>query len=557
MSGNPFRRPAPSRPQDESAIDDNDLDVPKSPPKTKNGKPKKRVQIISPPQSPVESPERPRRLSDGKTGSPPPPPVNITPEDVAATNATSTADTHLQQAFLNTQRNSDGSAPLSPPVETGTMRAPYNPFARTLATADSQYGLQRATTEEQRNEKQTSGAPPKMNVDMFKNILMTGSASPSPPVAPPTQPSRPQDSSSSTDTSSVSRQSLFDPAHELHLESPRTSFDQHSISDEEEAGDNEHAHLMGPTVSRPEAEGPPPPPKHRHGKALGPKGPQTVSFADFHESIPTGWQQPPGPRTPPVNSALQGILRPSTPRSPSSDLNKPLPVPPEARPASEPSTEGMEGGISTIQSSPPPHPEAPQAKKIPPPPPPTARRQGGGRSRSGSNLTQNSIQEEDGETPKPTPKAVPPPPPSRRTHNPPAQPSPSVETPPVTQPGSPSLENRPTPPPPRRNPSKSGSHARSPSNASSNSIPRMEGGAPPPAPPPRRGAAPKRNSIGDEYKKSHDQSQGSETSSLRQIDEAAKDSAPLAEPQQQRDMLADLAALQAEVDALRAKAGHG
>lgn len=436
------------------------------------------------------------------------------------------------------------------------MRAPYNPFARTLATADAHYGLQRATTEEQGNEKQTSGGPPKMNVDMFKNILMTGSASPSPPVAAPTQPSRPQDSSSSTDTSSVSRQSLFDPTHELHLESPRTSFDQQSGSDEDQ-GDNEHAHLMGPTVSRPEAEGPPPPPKHKHGKALGPKGPQTVSFADFNESIPTDWQQPSGPRTPPVNSALQGILRPSTPRSPSSDLNKPLPAPPEAQAASAPApptTEEVESKTPTGQTPTPSQPDVPQAKRIPPPPPPTARRQGGGRSRSGSNLTQNSIQEED-ETPKPTSKAVPPPPPSRRTHNPPSQPSPSVETPPVIQPESLSTENRPTPPPPRRNPSKSGSHIRSPSNASSNSIPRAEGGVPPPAPPPRRGAAPKRNSLGDDYRKQSDQSQGSETSSLKHSDETAKNSASPAEPQ--RDMLADLAALQAEVDALRAKAGHG
>lgn len=212
-----------------------------APPKTKNGKPKKRVTIISPPQSPVDVPERPRRLSDGKTGSPPPPPVTVTPEDVAATNATSTADPDLQRALLNTQRNSDGAEPLPPPGPTGVMRAPYNPFARTLATSDAQLGVQRATTEERGNER-PAGGPPKMNVDMFKNLLMTGSASPSPPVTQHTQPQQPQDSS--TDTSSVSRQSLFDPAHELHPESPRTSFDQQSISDKDEEEDNEHVSLM-------------------------------------------------------------------------------------------------------------------------------------------------------------------------------------------------------------------------------------------------------------------------------------------------------------------------
>jgi hypothetical protein len=490
-------------------------------------------------------------LSDGKTGSPPPPPVTVTPEDVAATNATSAADHDLQQALLNTQRNSDGSEPLPPPVPANTMntmRAPYNPFARTLATSDAHLGLQRATAEERGNERPAGGAP-KMNVDMFKNLLLTGSAGPSLPVTQPTQPQRPQDSSSGTDTSSVSRQSLFDHTHDMHMESPRTSFDQESIPDEDEQ-DNEHSSLMGPSMSRPEAEGPPPPPKHRHGKALGPKGPQTVSFADFNESIPMGWQQPSGPRTPPVNSALQGILRPSTSRSPSSDLNKPLPPPPEKLATPEPSA-----GKITAQQLATPQVDSAQPKKTPPPPPPASRRQAQAhsqpRSRSNSSLTQNSVQEED-ESPRPTPKAVPPPPPSRRSYMPPAQGSPAIETPPTTEPSSPMSESKPMPPPPRRNLSKgSSSHIRSSSNASGHSIQRHEsGGTAPPAPPPRRGAA--RES---KIRRPSEHSLGSDTSSLRQVSESANDGAPPKEPQ--RDIMADLAALQAEVDALRANAGHG
>jgi hypothetical protein len=427
------------------------------------------------------------------------------------------------------------------------MRAPYNPFARTLATSDAHLGLQRATAEERGNERPAGGAP-KMNVDMFKNLLLTGSAGPSPPVTQPTQPQRPQDSSSSTDTSSVSRQSLFDHTHEMHMESPRTSFDQESIPDEDEQ-DNEHSSLMGPTISRPEAEGPPPPPKHRHGKALGPKGPQTVSFADFNESIPTGWQQPSGPRTPPVNSALQGILRPSTSRSPSSDLNKPLPPPPEKLATPEP----FARKTSTQQLAT-PQADTTQPKKTPPPPPPASRRQAQAqsqpRSRSNSSLTQDSLQED--ESPRPTPKAVPPPPPSRRSYMPPAQGSPAIETPPATEPSSPMSESKPMPPPPRRNLSKgSSSHIRSSSNASGHSIQRHEsGGAAPPAPPPRRGAA--RES---KIRRPSEHSLGSDTSSLRQIHETTPETEPPKEPQ--RDIMADLAALQAEVDALRANAGHG
>ena len=52
------------------------------------------------------------------------------------------------------------------------------------------------------------------------------------------------------------------------------------------------------------------------------------------------------------------------------------------------------------------------------------------------------------------------------------------------------------------------------------------------------------------------QSVGSETSSLRQIDEGIQGDAPPPK-QPERDIMADLAALQAEVDALRAGAGQG
>ena len=48
---------------------------------------------------------------------------------------------------------------------------------------------------------------------------------------------------------------------------------------------------------------------------------------------------------------------------------------------------------------------------------------------------------------------------------------------------------------------------------------------------------------------------GSDASSLRQIDESAQ--AEVSPKQPERDIMADLAALQAEVDALRAGAGHG
>ena len=235
--------------------------------------------------------------------------------------------------------------------------------------------MQKAISTDEQAERNKQG-PPKMNVDMFKNIIMTGSASPSPPVAPSSQvPQRPQASSNSTDTSSLSQQSLFDHSHGPRAESPRSSFDRRLESDSEEEDENEHSSLMGPTATRPEAEGPPPPPKHKHGKALAARGPQTVSFADFSDSISQGWQASPGPRTPPPQlSPRGGILRPSTPKSPPSDLNKPLPPPPEAMTMT---FESDSETHSAATSAPPPfsptREEPPQAKKAPPPPPASRR----------------------------------------------------------------------------------------------------------------------------------------------------------------------------------------
>ena len=90
-----------------------------------------------------------------------------------------------------------------------------------------------------------------MNVEGFKNLLMQGitsprSSGPPPPNAPASSnPLSPAifESSSSTDTSSISRQSIFDTAQEPHPESPRTPYDMAT-------SDDEHAGLMGVEAPR-------------------------------------------------------------------------------------------------------------------------------------------------------------------------------------------------------------------------------------------------------------------------------------------------------------------
>lgn len=553
---------------------------------------------MTPPHSP-EEPSIPRRLSDGRTGSPPPPQIEA---DDNESDSTATADSDIEQATLNTRRNSGSLPPPSTSfvqLQQPTARAPYNPFAKTLATSEAAFGL-RSTDDSntgidgvnENAQARPNGGRKPLDVDQFKNILLTGNATPSPPTIQ--QPPRPQDSSSSTDTSSISRQSIFDNMIQAHPESPRTSadYDHAQYGDDEDDDTDEHSSLMGPMESRPVAEGPPPPPKPKHGRAF----PQTVSFADFDESIPAGFSS--GHKGRPVTTYLTGILRPSTPRS-LSDINKPLPPPPASQLSNEHVPAVPEKDVSPVQSNQPTayaDLDTLQAKRAPPPPPATRRAgQTGstqGRPRSGSNLTQGSTQ--DGEqieaasrASEPSLRVIapPPPPPSRRTQPASATPSPAVETPPqAPSPNQVPIDARAMPPPPpRRSMAKIGyTLDRTPSNASQSSVPQTDSGQAmtvssngPPVPPSRRTTGSKRNSMDGhrnilnarnaDHRRSSGQSFGSDRStsitSLRQVEEPGERiefvTSSATPEQPSRDILADMSAFQAEIEALRLQAAKG
>lgn len=475
-------------------------------------------------------------------------------------------------------------------------RAPYNPFANTLATKEaelqSQSHSERAASHDAAGgDAQSNHGPsrPALDVDTFKNILMTGSATPSPPTGQAQQLPRSQDNSSNTDASSLSKHSMFDPGNELHPESPRTSFDDHysayptsSHSDDDDKED-ERLSLMGPVASRPVEEGPPLPPKSA-------RVPQTVSFADFEDAIPSNFE--PNPKTPPLTTEPRPTAGTSTSKS-LRDLNKPLPPSPEG--FGNLSTRSEQNQITPLQPE-----TAKSTTKKSPPPPPASRRQGqtgttrGGRERSASNISQGSSSYPDSyvvnaASDEPT-KGAPRPPPSRRTQPTSNMSSPGVEIPPfATTPDSASVDSRiMPPPPPPRNPSSSKTSAtlvtRTPSNAShtsllrpdSNSVIAAGNTAAPPAPPPRRGG-PKRNSTdgpskfsstrrasGADFRRSSGQSFSSDRSfsmtNLQQVvepaveDENATASVP---PKSDHDILADMTAFQAEIEALRAQALRG
>ena len=514
-------------------------------------------------------------------------------EDGGESDTTATADSDLDQALVNTRRYSGSLAPR-PASQGAGVGAPYNPFARTLATSEAPFGLQRDSGRQQGLESSNADEQPQsqngktpLDVDSFKNLLMTGSAVPSSSFLSPT----PRMQESSSGTSSMSKHSLFDPAFEYNRASPlsRTPFEQderRSSEYESEEGSN----LMN-NSERLDDFAPPAPPKHNLGKPPGARGPQTVSFADFDEAIPPGYRSSQGHM---VSSDRDGgTLGPPTLHRSPSDLNKPLPPPPTSPPRVQKGPEDVSqpDESSNIQQqipTPPTTDLAPEQKKAPPPPP--ASRRGGqssagnGRSRSTSDVTQDSTHDSEPPhqiTPTETPgkAAAPPPPPSRKAKPLSASSTPAAVTPPEgpsPAPAEAEMRNIP-PPPPRRNPSKTGNTLqRSPSSTSQSSVSHGVTTAPssknnaPPAPPPRRGAGPRSESSGGassamawavNSRRGSGTSFGSErstsASNLHQVNETAgteesltttNDSVP------SRDILADMSAFQAEIDALRGQA---
>ena len=226
-----------------------------------------------------------------------------------------------------------------------------------------------------------------LNVEGFKNLLMQGISSPrgsglprqlAPSSNPSGLPLAAFESSSTELTPSVSRQSALDATRNLHTDSPRTSYDM-ALSDDERTG------LVGGEV-RKEKKKPPPAPRHRHGKLVKERTPQTVPFDSF--------------------SAADVSLDQEPPRKNGVPLNKPLPpTPPDILSPTATHDSNYDGILASgtndeavvsllgVDASP-----KPVQRKVPPPVP-LARRQSqlrssttGNRSRSNSSLTASSQQ---------------------------------------------------------------------------------------------------------------------------------------------------------------------
>ena len=407
---------------------------------------------------------------------------------------------------------------------------PANPFSKTLATLEK--GVVTKVPQQHENGSKSSKAP--YDVDDFKRLLLTGEKPSSvstidiaPAVTFQTQPII-GDSSSNTDASSASRQSLFESISGPLHESPRTS-QETSISDDE------RQRLVGVSQPKPEKLKPSTP-RHRHGKLVKANAPQTVSFEDPALSFDT---------TGYTDKVSRDQSIPLTLGSPG-DNQEPLPNSPGSDPTN---SEGIEP--ADINASP------SLQKKNPPALP--SRRHGQMRSKTfiADSGRSSPISEEVYANPTtlasslPTNSSKPTPPAPRRSGALRQGSSSSIPTAASLASSSGSLVSSikaPPPTPPTRSPSLNATK-RLPQASFQASSPTM----PPPPPPRRRGSSqssytPSRLS-GDYRAMMGQRPRGdSGASSISQLQITPAESAT-----EKTDVLADLTTLQREVDELRGK----
>ncbi|EXJ94667.1 hypothetical protein A1O1_03064 [Capronia coronata CBS 617.96] len=365
-------------------------------------------------------------------------------------------------------------------------------------------------------KEQSGSAKPTMDVDAFKRLLLTGERGAPSSVAlardvmvqgghpVPIQPV--SDSGSSADTASISQHSIFEAVALPPDGSPRTSDDL----DVHEANEQRVGFRAAPQSKKKPA-----PPKSRRGKPLiesgGEQGP-TATFDHFIDSLTS---------------------RES--RHISSENSRPIPPGADGSPTNENVTTA--GGV--------------EAHKRVPPPPPLARRKShhapGKPDLTRSSSAGHSVLT-DGDTPS-SPLSIssthklPPLPPARRsTHTGERRPSLDVAH------GTPTTESASI----HHAPYHGVTASPQPSPSLSDTIPpytnRLSEAHPPPVPPPRRARGSSRSSV---------ETQRPSMTALGLREQRGSNASTRRISTDPNDILADLAALQREVDAARASAEGG
>jgi hypothetical protein len=426
-----------------------------------------------------------------------------------------------------------------PPKAQRTLGIPSNPFQKNLALPDNRIddGNDDDTSRIIRDPSLQSSRP-QLDVDAFTRLLMTGDKT-SPAASTPsvnTLPIQgvPADSSSNTDASSLSRQSIQESQTELHVETPRTSHESSPSIDEANKPTRRPSSLYDISSSR----------TPRTGEKPSRAGSTSAEFPTRRSSTD-------------IDQLASASTRLST------DLNKPLPPPPIS-PSPDLETVFSGATLATVSDfATGPYEQAPLRPRVAPAPP-LARRSSQLRSkylgttsgRSAPIVEENAPESQASASPaSSTPKKspAPPPPPRRRETNRNSiflEPSDLPELGPASPKASPKPDKQPPPVPPARTISVSKRHIREPSVAS------VSGAMPPPPPPRRRGSSasslslPPRTSSelgrpGDEVTRPPAPASRDVLSSQSSANIISKAAAG------NRDVLADLSKLQQEVDALR------
>ncbi|KAL9100216.1 MAG: hypothetical protein Q9163_004381 [Psora crenata] len=410
------------------------------------------------------------------------------------------------------------------PKLTGVAVAPENPFKRNSTELEGA-GRSREVTTSLGASRSTKA---QYDFDDFKDLLLMGKkpSTTGSTAAPPTVSFQTNvnvgGSSSNTDASSSSHQSLFEPASGGLQDSPRTS---HEVS----VSDEERQRLVGISLQKPDKVRPSTP-RHRHGKLVKANAPQTVSFEDPTLSFPdTGATKP----------------LPTLPSAPLPD------------PTAEPSCVALPPNLSNSESPEPP--ASPKLQKRDPPAPPPSRRYSQLRpNQHVSSPGPSSLISEEALSgpvtqvqPPQSGSSKPAPPPPRRSATIKQDSSSSVPTTAsiaTSSDQSVSSIKPPTPTPPTRSPSLAATKRPSQSSPLSGS-PSM----PPPPPPRRRGSSQSsyvQSRLSGDYRTIVEQRLRSDSgaSSISQLPTFLGDPIP-----EGKDVLADLSALQREVDELRGK----
>ncbi|KAI1487012.1 hypothetical protein F5X96DRAFT_180112 [Biscogniauxia mediterranea] len=225
--------------------------------------------------------------------------------------------------FNTTPPGTRNKAVVGPPLP---RAPPPNPFSRTLQDVAPGQDI---------HEPSMGTTKGSLDVNSFKQLLLTGHAETpgqdpkpetggKPVVSPTTKPPSAgnHDGASSTDTSSISRQSVLEPTQET----PRTSHET-SEPDEDRRGVLPSSPLAN--VQSTSGRKKPPPPSSRHGKLI------KIELGTDSTAAATRNTTPPKPLdTSSRRSSSYGNTPQSSPPLPK-DVNKPLPQPPFRPPADE------------------------------------------------------------------------------------------------------------------------------------------------------------------------------------------------------------------------------